>query len=138
VDGVSEDSAPYADDSGKETPAYIGRGHGYAEDAYFGGRIDDVRVYNYAMGAAEIWDLVLADSSRFRICNSSDETLAWFDDSGYALVKGAIHEQQSSLSPSEQSDDFIVYDDGVTPEVIAYINDSGDLYLKGGLYQYAE
>jgi len=137
VDGASKDSNSYPDDSGKNTAAYIGRGDGSAQDAYFGGRIDDVRVYNYAMRCTEVRDLLFPNSSRFRVCNSSDETVSWFDDCGYGWFKGAIHERQSSLDPeSNETDDFVVKNSD--NDVVAFISDSGNLYLKGSLYEYEE
>jgi len=113
---------------------------GYGDQSpypHFKGIIDDVRAYNYAMGAAEIWDFVFPNSSRFRVCNSSDETVSWFDDCGYGWLKGAIHERQSSLDPaSNETDDFVVKN--TENDVVAFISDSGDLYLKGSLYEYEE
>ena len=139
VDGASKDSnSSYPDHTGKEdTPAYIGRGNGYVEDGYFAGTIDDVRVYDYAMRCSEVRDLLFPNSSRFRVCNSSDETVSWFDDCGYGWLKSAIHERQSSLDPeSNETDDFVVKN--TENDVVAFISDSGHLYLKGSLYEYEE
>jgi subtilisin family serine protease len=137
VDGVSKARADYPSESGTPTDAFIGYGLESTGNAYFDGIIDDVRVYNYAMRCSEVRDLLFPNSSRFRVCNSSDETVSWFDDCGYGWFKGAIHERQSSLDPeSNETDDFVVKNSD--NDVVAFISDSGDLYLKGSLYEYEE
>ncbi|MBL7153314.1 MAG: M4 family metallopeptidase [Phycisphaerae bacterium] len=131
VDGVSKDSTPYPDDNGKDTAAHIGRGYGYQEDAYFGGRIDDVRVYNYALTAKELRHPPSPPGETlFRIENSSDETVARFDSLGYLFLEGSL---QAWENPSPERDNFIISDSSGDP--VAYIDDSGDLYLVGKLYE---
>jgi hypothetical protein len=135
VDGHLEGTGHSYSWEGQDTDAYIAHCPVYPQN--FKGAIDDVRVYNYALGPAAIWDLVFPNSNRFRVCNSSDETVAWFDDSGYGWLKGAIHERQNSLDPeSNETDDFVVKNSD--NDVVAFISDSGDLYLKGSLYEYEE
>ena len=139
VDGVCKANTVYPSENGDPTAAYayIGYGLESTQNAYFDGIIDDVRVYNYAMGVGEIRELLFPNSSRFRVCNSSDETVSWFDDCGYGWLKGAIHDRQSSLDPeSNETDDFVVRNSDNA--VVAFISDSGDLYLKGSLYEYEE
>jgi len=74
------------------------------------------------------------DEFRFQDSNSSD--LAIIDtNSGNMYIDGTVYQNQSSPSPSEESDDFIIKDSN--GEVVAYIDDSGDVYLKGELYDYS-
>jgi len=139
VDGVCKANTVYPSENGDPTAAYayIGYGLESTQNAYFDGIIDDVRVYNYAMGVGEIRELLFPNSSRFRVCNSSDETVSWFDDCGYGWLKAAIHERQNSLEPeSNETNDFVVRNSD--NDVVAFISDSGDLYLKGSLYEYEE
>lgn len=97
----------------------------YKEDIYFDGKIDDVRVYNYALSEFEIWDLMSGDSSRFRIKSSSDETVAWFDDLGNLFLKG----EELELPGINISGALIVKNSEDHP--VAYIDDQGNLYIEG-------
>jgi len=111
---------------------------GYEDDlplvgaVYFDGTIDDVRVYNYALRKCEIWDAMSGDLPRFRIKNSADETVAWFDSFGNLVLKG---KQKNWGVPSGPDDKFIIED---SSGAVAYIDESGDLYLSGELYKGAE
>ncbi len=132
VDGVFKGDNDYSG-MGEDTDAYIGYGIVPGEppvNCYFKGRIDDVRVYDYAMSVGEIREVAFPDASRFRIKNSSDETVAWFDHSGYVFLEG---EQKSWQGPSGENDEFIIENSGGNPK--AYINDSGNLYLEGRLFE---
>jgi len=115
---------------GSDRDAYIG----YNGDNYFGaiingGRIDDVRVYNYALSKFEIWDTMSGELPRFRVKNSSDETVAWFDSFGNLFLEGSKYTGAGWKEPSGTNDEFIV-EDGSGP--IVYIDELGDLYLREG------
>lgn len=131
VDGLSKGSIQ-PERSGKNTAAYIGRGCG-AND-YFEGTIDDVRVYNYGLNHKEVRYLPSLDPGEvvFRIENSSDETVARFDSFGYLFLEGSYHEDQTIVT----TDNFVVTDSSGAP--MAYIDDSGNLYLAGKLYDEEE
>jgi len=133
VDGLVKGGESDPGDNGIDTAAYIGRGHGYMEDAYFGGGIDDVRVYNYALNGKEVRYLpsLNPDETVFRIEDSLGETVARFDASGYLFLKGSV--QETWADPSAGSDNFIITDSSGAP--VAYIDDSGNLYLAGELYE---
>ena len=54
---------------------------------------------------------------------------------GNAAIKGTLQENQPTLIPAEQSNDFIVKDpNGI---IISYVDESGNFYLKGVLTQNA-
>lgn len=97
---------------------------------FFDGVIDDVRVYNYALGIGEIWDLTFYDTSKlFSIKNSSGVRVAWFDNLGNLFLKGT--KQDEWKDPDGQVDEFII-EKNSGPTV--YIDDFGNLYLQGTLY----
>lgn len=52
---------------------------------------------------------------------------------GNMILKSSLSENQQTLMPSGQSDDFIVKDSN--DQIIAYINESGSFVLKGNLTQ---
>lgn len=124
VDGVLKDSTDYADESDRNTDAYIG----YDGYSYFYGIIDDVRVYNWALNTFEIWDAMSGDLPRFRIKNSSDETVAWFDSFGNLCLKGERLEESADPIPPGS---FIIKDSEDAP--VAYIDNQGNLWINGSL-----
>jgi len=133
VDGVCKAKKAYPSKSGVEnTPAYIGCGLQCAGNAYFDGIIDDVRVYDRALSRKEVRNLPYPDESVFRIQNSSGETVAWFNASGYLFLEGSVQENYQG-SPSAENDNFVITD--ATDEPVAWIDDSGNLYLAGELYE---
>jgi hypothetical protein len=72
-------------------------------------------------------------NDEFRIQNSVGTDVAIIDaTNGNMYIKGWLHEQQGTLQ-NPASDDFIVKDSN--GNIVAYVNSSGDLYLKGKLYQ---
>ncbi|MCK4826360.1 LamG domain-containing protein, partial [bacterium] len=110
-----------------DTGVFIGASKGGEANRYFDGKIDDVRVYNYALGIGEIWDLTFYDTSKlFSIKNSSGVRVAWFDNLGNLFLKGKQKEWQE---PSGQADEFIIEKNN---GAVVYINDSGDLFLEIG------
>jgi len=172
VDGGPPTTNPVGGLTGVYDDAYIG-GRG---THYFKGKIDDVRVYNYALDMFEIWDAMSGDASRFRVKNSSGETVAWFDNLGNLFLKGSLTTGGGQTRPTATDDDEFIFKDsngnlmiinttngnmdiygvhGVWPGpgpleledefvikgptgVVAYINASGNLYLKGELYHNPE
>lgn len=50
---------------------------------------------------------------------------------GNMFISGSLFENQATLTPSPTSDDFIIKNP--TGEVVSYIDDSGNFYLKGTL-----
>ena len=52
---------------------------------------------------------------------------------GNMYIKGFLYENQNTLTPSEQSDDFIIKN--ASSDVVAYVNESGYIFLKGKLYE---
>lgn len=111
--------------------AYMGLGVYYAGNCYFDGTIDDVRVYNYPLSRKEVRYLPSPDPDElvFRIENSESVTVAGFDASGYLFLEGLVHEGATI----ETTDNFVITDS--TGEPVAYIDDSGELYLAGYLYE---
>ncbi|NIP51572.1 MAG: hypothetical protein GWN00_22055 [Aliifodinibius sp.] len=90
---------------------------GYEDDnnytGYFDGLIDDVRVYRKPLGMFEIWDAMSGDLPRFRIKNSDDETVAWFDDYGNLFLKGTFTSGGSQTRPTTSTDDEFVLKDSI-------------------------
>jgi len=124
VDGVLKNtSEDLSGETGVHTDTYIGWN--------FDGKIDDVRVYNWALDLFEIWDAMSGDTSRFRIKNSSDETVAWFDDYGNLFLEGSL-EENSDFDPPTGHDEFVVKD---SSNVIVAIIDTtdGEMYIDGTL-----
>lgn len=173
VDGALKDSALYAGESGRDTGAYMGYGVDSGGNRYFGGIIDDVRVYNWAVDRDEILDKMFYGTTKFSIKNNSGVRVAWFDNLGNLFLKGSLTERGGQTRPTATEDDEFVFKDssgnlmiinttngnmdiygvhGVWPGpgpseledefviegptgVVAYINASGNLYLKGELYE---
>lgn len=113
-------------EAGVNHDAYIGRG----STSYFDGKIDDVRIYNWAMDIVEIWEVMFPDTTKFRIKNSSGNPVAWFDDLGNLFLKGS--KQTVWQDPSTETDEFII-ESSTGP--VAYIDDLGNLFLKGSFTQ---
>jgi hypothetical protein len=111
-------SRPVSGLSGVSNTGYIGW--------LFDGRIDDVRVYDWVLDMFGIWDAMSGDASRFRIKDSSGETVAWFDSLGNLCLKGS--KQDEWKDPDVQASEFIV-EKNSGPTV--YIDDSGNLFLQG-------
>lgn len=178
VDGELKDTNPESGLTGYYEPyddTYIGYEDNISEpgeppSVYFDGKIDDVRVYRRALSIFEIWDAMSGDAPRFRVKDSSGETVAWFDSFGNLFLKGIFEPNttpeasandefrfQDSNSndvaiidansgnmyiegllqaqwqdPNGQNDEFIIEDSNDQP--VSYINDSGDVFLKGRLY----
>ncbi len=106
---------------------------GYEDDipgtgaVFFDGKIDDVRVYNNALSKFEIWDAMSGDSSRFRIKNSSDETVAWFDNYGNIFLKGTL--TSGGTCDNYPSGSFIIATS--TDVAVAYIDNEGNMCIEG-------
>lgn len=122
VDGVEKDTFPYAGQKGIYREAYIGKS--------FYGKIDDVRVYNYTMDLFGIWDAMSGDLPRFRIKNSSNEVVAWFDGFGNLFLKGEQLEDAANPIPSGS---FIIRD--FEDVMVAYFDNQGNLWIEGELHQ---
>lgn len=173
VDGVEEGSSSSSGHTGINHDAYIGYD---GDGSYFEGIIDDVHVYNYALDVFEIWDAMSGDAPRFRVKNSSDETVAWFDSFGNLFLKGSLTKGGGQTRPTATGDDEFIFKDSIgnlmiinttngnmdiygeypvdvwpgpseledefviegPTGAVAYINASGNLYLKGELYQNPE
>jgi hypothetical protein len=119
---------PLREKQGVGTSAFIGWDGDGAENYYFKGLIDDVRVYNYALDIGEIWDLVFYNTTKlFCVKNSSGVAVAWVDNLGNLFLKGT--KQTVWQDPSGQTDEFIIKGSDGVP--MAYINDSGNLFLQG-------
>jgi hypothetical protein len=76
------------------------------------------------------------ETDEFRVQDSSGADVAIIDTTnGNMFIKGTLHEKlgESIPAPSEESCDFIIKNSN--DEVVSYIDDSGNLYLKGKLYQ---
>ena len=75
------------------------------------------------------------NKDEFRFQNSTGNDVAIIDaTNGNMCIKGSLKEQGIWWQePSEQEHDFIIKNSNGA--VVAYINESGDLYLKGELYQ---
>lgn len=68
----------------------------------------------------------------FQFRDSSGNLVMVIDMSnGNMYIKGTLSENQEQLTTSAQSDEFVVED---INGVVAYINDSGNLYLEGELF----
>jgi len=129
VDGELKDTNPTSGLTGCFHNAYIG--YGYAlQGYYFSGKIDDVRVYNYALSKFEIWDAMSGDLPRFRVKNSSDETVAWFDSFGNLVLKGTLTTEVDPLEEDPAHDEFRVQDsEGNDVAIIDATN--GNMYISG-------
>jgi hypothetical protein len=132
VDGVEKDT--------DQSPGLNGQ-NGFYGEAYIGknldGRIYDARVYNYALDVDEInfvmWDGLFPKASRFRINNSEDETVAWFDSLGNLFLEGGL-EKESDFDPSTGNNEFVVK--RANGDKLAVIDTTnGNMYIKGELYQ---
>jgi hypothetical protein len=76
--------------------AFAGKGSSAFPQQYFDGRIDDVRLYTYALSIGEIWDLAFYDMSKsFTIRNDSGVPVARFDDAGNLFLAGSLFEPES-------------------------------------------
>jgi hypothetical protein len=132
VDGVKEADCDYGPNQrGICWDAYIGHDMpGF--DTSFEGKINDVRVYNYALDVDEInfvmWDGLFPNTHRFRINNSEDETVAWFDDLGNLFLKG---EKLTVAEDPIPSGSFVVKNSG--DQTVAYISNQGNLWIAGGI-----
>ena len=71
------------------------------------------------------------DEFRFQNSSGTDKAIIRMSD-GNMYIAGSLYEEQNSLTPSG-GDDFIVKDNSGT--IVAYISESGNLYLKGKLYE---
>lgn len=70
----------------------------------------------------------------FRVQDSAGSDIALIDvTNGNMYITGDI--QTTWSDPDEGTDDFIIHNDQGSP--MAYIDESGNLYLKGKLYQNA-
>ncbi|GAI83098.1 unnamed protein product, partial [marine sediment metagenome] len=95
-------------------------------NSYFNGTIDDVRVYAWKVGQAEIWEIMSAGISKFSIKNNSGVRVAWFGSFGNLFLRGS--KQEDWQEPDEEASEFVIEkNSGPT----LYIDDSGNLYLKG-------
>lgn len=124
VNGVEKGTNPTPGLNGFYCDAYIGKN--------FDGKISDARVYNYALDIEEInfvmWDGLYQNTSRFRINNSEDETVAWFDDLGNLFLKG---EELAVAEYPIPSGSFIIKNSG--EQTLAYISNQGNLWIAGGI-----
>jgi hypothetical protein len=140
---------------------------------YFDGLIDDVRIYDWAMGQAEIWEIMSAGTSEFSVKDNSRVRMAWFDNLGNLFLRGSLEQGYGSSpwreyndgfkfqnsagttdlaiidgtngnmyiydrhknwrSPSGQDDKFII--EKSNGDAVSYIDESGNLYLSGELYE---
>jgi hypothetical protein len=75
-----------------------------------------------------------SDEFRFQNSSGTDKAVIRMSD-GNMYIAGSLYEEQNSLTPSG-GDDFIIKDNNGS--VVAYIDESGDLYLKGTVYQHPE
>jgi hypothetical protein len=125
VNGELRDTKEPADGLvGIHRPAYIGYN--------FEGKIDDVRVYNHALDLFGIWDAMTGDLPRFRINNSEDKTVAWFDSLGNLFLKGSL-EKGSDFDPSTGHNEFVVK--RANGDKLAVIDTTnGNMYIRGELY----
>ncbi len=72
------------------------------------------------------------DEFRFQDRNGNDVMIIDLTN-GNMYLDGTLNENQNTLTPLENSDDFIVLNE--TNEVSAYINESGYMFLKGILVE---
>jgi len=98
--------------------------------SYFDGKIDDVRVYDWAMDQAKIWEIMCTDMSKFIIKNNSGILMAWGDDLGNLFLRGSL-EQGEGEPPSIAYNDGFKFKDpcGANLAMIDAIN--GNMYIKG-------
>lgn len=124
VDGFLKADPELYKKKGEDCDAYIGFSGG---TSYFEGLIDDVRVYNWALSKFEIWDAMSGDAPRFRVKNSSDETVAWFDSFGNLCLKGTFTSgEEIDTAPSGS---FIIA--STTDPTVAYIDNEGNMCIEG-------
>jgi Zn-dependent metalloprotease len=108
---------------------------GISHDSYIGwkfdGLIDDVRVYNYAMNQAQIWETM--STSEFSIEDSSCEKMAWFDDLGNLFLKGSLSTEVNPIEENQSLDEFVVKH--ANGDILALIDTTeGNMYIKGKAY----
>ncbi|NIP51575.1 MAG: hypothetical protein GWN00_22070 [Aliifodinibius sp.] len=73
-------------------------------------------------------------ADEFRVKNSSGSDVAIIvSTNGNMSIKGSLYEEQGTLNPSGSSDDFVIKNS--SGSVVAYIAESGNVYLKGKLYE---
>ena len=67
----------------------------------------------------------------FKFKDSSDDLVMVIDTTnGNMYIAGSLYDEQTgTLTPSAMDDNFVIKDS--SGAVVAYIDDSGDLYLKG-------
>ena len=153
VDGFKEATEVEEREWAADEGVHIGKG--------FKGTIDDVHVYNWVpetlfrVQDASSLTVATFDSlgnlflkggftsggipsvppGSFIVANST-ETVAYIDNEGNLWTKG---QRKSWVNPSDLNDEFIVETVQIDQSIpVAYINESGDLYLKGELYQNPE
>lgn len=74
------------------------------------------------------------DDDEFMVKDSSGNYIAVMNlVTGNMLIKGNLFENQASLNPSDSTNDFVVAD--TSGNVVSYIDESGNLRLKGALTQ---
>lgn len=76
-----------------------------------------------------------ATEPEFRFLNYNGDDAAIIDaNSGNMKIGGELFENQSTLQPAHPNSDFIIK--GANGNVLGYINEDGDLYLKGHLFNF--
>ncbi|MBW8039780.1 MAG: hypothetical protein FVQ85_07250 [Planctomycetes bacterium] len=129
VNGVLRGTDSSIGSTGGSYDAYIGS-HGDSNDAYyFNGTIDDVRVYDWAMDQAQIWEIMYPGASKFSVKDNSGVLMAWFDDLGNLFLRGSLTQDTTPVA-YDNIDDFRIQDsNGVDVAIIDAAN--GNMYIKG-------
>jgi len=97
---------------------------------YFDGKIDDVRVYRRALSTFEIWDIMFPDTDRFRVKDSADETVAWFDDFGNLFLRGSL-EQGRKNPPTIAYNDGFKFKNPSDANLAMIDGTNGNMYIYG-------
>jgi len=128
VDGVltGEPNAPGED--GYNGKAYIGSSGG---TSYFKGLIDDVKVFNYALGGPnEVKGIMYPRVLSVR--TSSTPTVAWIDNQGNLFSHGTVQKDPSIAADPSSDDEAVVLG---TDGVVAIFNMvTGDITVKGDIH----
>jgi hypothetical protein len=79
---ISNDPISY----GPSVNNWIGRSQWGAGDGYFNGKIDQLKIYNYALSTVEIGQDYLADTLKAYVCNRQVYDLGNYDTNGNCLL----------------------------------------------------
>ena len=128
VNGIQRGSVS-SNKSGTSHNAYIGYDDVF--DDNFNGIIDDVRVYDWALDQAQIWEIMCTDKSKFSVKDDSGVLMAWFDDLGNLFLRGSLEQGEGEDPPSITYNDGFKFKDSSDANLAMVDAINGNMYIKG-------